>query len=437
MRRRPWAATGRSLGLALLWFPAALLLVAAVLALVLGVVGIGLPLLCVVLAGVQGLARVHGRIAAGDLRRAVAVVELPGETPGAQPDWGLLLGTDTRRLLDAGDEPGTLWRLGATPFRTGWRWLRAAPTWRLLGWLAFAATGGGLLSVLVVLLPLAALGAVVVAIVLPPAVGLPGVWVVVLAVGAVVLAAAWWRCAVPLARLRAGADAVLLAPGPGAALEQRVHDLAESRAQTVDHAAAELRRVERDLHDGAQARMVSVGMQLGMVADLLDRDPDAARALLAEARGTTAGALADLRDVVRGIHPPVLADRGLSAAVEALALDLAVPVTVVAVLPGRPPAAVESAVYFAVAELLANAVRHAAATRLRVALTAGDATLRVVVADDGVGGADPDRGTGLRGVARRLSAFDGTMGVDSPPGGPTRIVLEVPCVWSSPKTTPS
>lgn len=151
----------------------------------------------------------------------------------------------------------------------------------------------------------------------------------------------------------------------------------------------------------------------------------------------TAGALADLRDVVQGIHPPVLADRGLSAAVEALALDLAVPVTVVSALPGCPPAALESALYFAVAEALANVVRHASASRVRVQLTADGATLRAAVEDDGVGGADPAAGSGLRGVARRLTAFDGTMGVDSPPGGPTRILLEVPCVWSSPRTTPS
>ncbi|MBD7918536.1 ATP-binding protein [Cellulomonas sp. Sa3CUA2] len=437
MRRTPWPATGRSVGLALLWFPAAVLLVAAVLALVLSVVGVGLPLLCVVLAGAQGLARVHARLAARTLGRDVPVVALPGDGPGEPPDWGLLLGTDARRVLAAGDDPARLSRLAALPFRTGWRWLRAGQTWSLLGWLAFATTGGALLTLLVVLLPLAAVGAAVDAIVLPPLLRIPAAWVVVLAGGAVVLAAVWWWWADALARLRARAEAALLAPGPGAVLERRVQDLAESRADTVDHAAAELRRVERDLHDGAQARLVSVGMQLGMVADLLDRDPDAARALLEEARGTTAGALADLRDVVQGIHPPVLADRGLSAAVQALALDLPVPVTVVSALPGRPPAALESALYFAVAETLTNAVRHASATHVRVELTAGGASLRVVVADDGVGGADPGAGSGLRGVARRLSAFDGTMGVDSPHGGPTRIVLEVPCAWSSPKTTPS
>lgn len=437
MRRIPWPATGRSLGLVLLWLPAAVLLVAAVLALLLSAVGVGLPLLCVVLAGTQGLARAHARFAAGALGQDVPVVGLPGDRPGEPPDWGLLLGTDTRRVLAAGEEPARLARLAALPFRTGWRWLRTGQAWSLLGWLAFATTGGALLSGIVALLPVAAVAAVVNAIVLPHAVRLPGAWVVVLAVGAVLLALVWWWAAEPLGRLRARAEAALLAPGPGDALAQRVQDLAESRAETVDDAAAELRRVERDLHDGAQARLVSASMQLGMVADLLDRDPDAARALLAEARGMTAGALADLRDVVRGIHPPVLADRGLAAAVEALALDLAVPVTVVADLPGRPGPALESAVYFAVAEALTNAVRHASATRVRVALTAAGPGLRVVVEDDGRGGADPAGGSGLRGVARRLSAFDGTMVVDSPRGGPTRIVLEVPCVWSSPRTTPS
>lgn len=280
MPRHPWGTTGRSLRLALLWFPAALLLAAAVLALVLSVVGIGLPLLCVVLAGAQGLARAHGRLAGRELGRDVPVVELPGERPGEPPDWGLLLGTDTRRASGAGEDPAALTTVATAPFRAGWRWLRAGQTWSLLGWLAFATTGGGLLSGLVVLLPVAGVGAMVNAIVLPPVLRIPTSWTVVLAGGAVLLVAAWWWGAGPSGRLRARAEAALLAPGPGAVLAQRVHDLAESRADTVDHAAAELRRVERDLHDGAQARLVSVGMQLGMVADLLDRDPEAARALL-------------------------------------------------------------------------------------------------------------------------------------------------------------
>jgi signal transduction histidine kinase len=141
--------------------------------------------------------------------------------------------------------------------------------------------------------------------------------------------------------------------------------------------------------------------------------------------------------VVRGIHPPVLADRGLTGAVEALALDMALPVSVTARLDGRPAAPVESAVYFAVAECLANVGKHAGAAHAWVELTHDGTTLRAVIGDDGRGGADPGRGTGMRGVMRRLSAFDGTMSVSSPDRGPTLVTLEVPCALSSPKTTPS
>jgi signal transduction histidine kinase len=215
-----------------------------------------------------------------------------------------------------------------------------------------------------------------------------------------------------------------------------VQDLAQSRAHSVDFSASELRRIERDLHDGAQARMVSLGMSLGMADELMDRDPAAARRLLAEARSTSSAALGDLRSVVRGIHPPVLADRGLSGAVQALALDMAIPVLVSVTMAGRAPAPVESAVYFAVAEGLANVAKHSGATRAWVTLAHDGGMLRVEVGDDGRGGADAAAGTGMLGVSRRLSAFDATMAVSSPAGGPTLIVMEVPCALSSVKTTP-
>ena len=178
-------------------------------------------------------------------------------------------------------------------------------------------------------------------------------------------------------------------------------------------------------------------MKLGMAEEMFADDPEAAARLLAEARDTTGAALGDLRAVVRGIHPPVLADRGLAGAVQALALDMALPVAVTARLDGRPPAPVESAVYFAVAECLANVGKHAgAAQRLGRARHDRRRAARPV-GDDGRGGADPDTGTGMRGVMRRLAAFDGTMSVSSPVGGPTVVTLEVPCALSSPKTTPS
>jgi signal transduction histidine kinase len=217
-----------------------------------------------------------------------------------------------------------------------------------------------------------------------------------------------------------------------------VQVLTETRADLVDHSAAELRRLERDLHDGAQARLVALSMSLGMADAAFDTDdPEQARQLIKDARSTTSAAIGDLRSVVRGIHPPVLADRGIAGAVSALALDMAVPVTVDARLDGRPPAPVESALYFGVAECLANVGKHSGAAHGWITLTHADGLLRAVVGDDGRGGADPGTGTGMLGVMRRLAAFDGTMSVSSPVGGPTLVTLEVPCGLSSPKTTPS
>jgi signal transduction histidine kinase len=253
----------------------------------------------------------------------------------------------------------------------------------------------------------------------------------------VVTFALWWYGTGPLMRLRSVIDRAFLTRGRTELLEERVQKLTVSRAESVDHSAAELRRIERDLHDGAQARLVALGMNLGMADDLFATDPDAARQLVAEARATTGAALGDLRSVVRGIHPPVLADRGLVGAIQALALDMAVPVTVQASFTGRPPAPVESAVYFAVAECLANTGKHSGAQHVWAELSHDGTTLRALLGDDGVGGADPRSGTGMTGVMRRLSAFDGTMRVSSPAGGPTLVTLEVPCALSSPKTTPS
>ena len=216
-------------------------------------------------------------------------------------------------------------------------------------------------------------------------------------------------------------------------LTARVRQLTQTRAEAVDAAAAELRRLERDLHDGAQARLVALGINLRTVEKLMKTSPLAAEAMIAECRETSSQALADLRNLVRGIYPPVLADRGLADAVRALALDCPVPAVAETDLPGRPPVPVESAVYFAVAELLNNIAKHADATcaMVRMYYTAG--LLRVEITDDGHGGADPANGTGLRGIERRLGAFDGILAVNSPVGGPTIVVIEVPCELSSPK----
>jgi len=209
-------------------------------------------------------------------------------------------------------------------------------------------------------------------------------------------------------------------------LAARVSTLTRSRRGAVDRQAAELKRVERDLHDGAQARMVSLALALGLAGELLRRDPDAAAQLLDEARSTAVAALDDLRAVMHSIHPAVLADRGLGDAVRALVLDLAVPVTVTGDPPPDLPAAVETAVYFAVAECLTNVVKHSGATAAEVAFIDHPGELRLTVTDNGAGNADPARGTGLRGIIDRLDAVDAALRVSSPRGGPTRVTITVP-----------
>jgi len=216
-------------------------------------------------------------------------------------------------------------------------------------------------------------------------------------------------------------------------LASRVQLLTQTRAEAVDAAAAELRRLERDLHDGAQARLVAIGLSLRALEKMIPANPAAAAALAVECREASALALADLRDLVRGIYPPVLAERGLGDAVRALALDSPVNVATEIDLPGRPPAPVEAAVYFAVAEALSNVAKHADARRAVVRVYHAGEMLRAEVTDDGAGGADPTRGTGLAGIERRLAAFDGILAVSSPVGGPTIVVIEVPCELSWPK----
>jgi signal transduction histidine kinase len=221
-----------------------------------------------------------------------------------------------------------------------------------------------------------------------------------------------------LARLLLGADTE--------ELEERVGVLTETRAGAVDAAAAELERIERDLHDGAQARLVALAMDLGMAEERFERDPDGARELVEKARDEAKQALAELRDLARGMRPALLAERGLSEAIRSLAARTQLPTTVT-VNPGeRVPPAVESAAYFVVAEALTNAVKHSAATRLTVDVTRDGDLLVVQVGDDGVGCADPT-GSGLSGLRKRIEALDGAMRVASPPGGPTLLHAELPC----------
>ncbi|MEU3018751.1 sensor domain-containing protein [Nocardiopsis sp. NPDC007018] len=229
----------------------------------------------------------------------------------------------------------------------------------------------------------------------------------------------------------------ILAPSEKARLTARVAHLATSRADTIDTQAAEIRRIERDLHDGAQARLVALGMNLAMAEHIIDTQPHNAKHLLAEARDTTRQALTELRDLVRGIHPPVLVERGLDGAVHALALTHHLPITVTSNLHGRPADPVESAAYFAIAELLTNTAKHAHATHAWVHINHGRQRLVITVTDNGRGGAHPTPESGLSGIARRLDSFDGTMNTTSPHGGPTIVTLEIPCALSSPKTLPS
>ncbi|MGP4051106.1 sensor histidine kinase [Streptomyces sp. 2A115] len=256
------------------------------------------------------------------------------------------------------------------------------------------------------------------------------------ALGAVLLVVAYYT--VPyLLRVHFLLTRAVLGSGQGE-LAERVRVLTETRRDAVDTSAADLRRIERDLHDGAQARLVAMGMDLGTVEALIEKDPAKARRLLAQARKSSADALTELRDLVRGIHPPVLAERGLGDAVRALALRLPISTEVDVDLAGRPEAPVEAAAYFAVSEVLTNAVKHSGADRIWVDVhhtrehgsRDHDGMLRIAVTDNGKGGAAVGAGSGLSGVERRLGTFDGVLAVSSPAGGPTMVTMEIPCELS-------
>jgi signal transduction histidine kinase len=209
-------------------------------------------------------------------------------------------------------------------------------------------------------------------------------------------------------------------------LERRVETLETTRLGAVEEQDAELRRIERDLHDGAQARLVALGLSLGMAEQKLHSDPTEAEKLVAEARAGVAEAIRELRDLSRGIYPPVLADRGIGAALATLADHSPLPTTVSVDLEGRPAAPVETAGYFVAAEALANATKHAGASRIDITVSQRDGRLAVEVVDDGRGGADAS-GSGLTGLRRRVEALDGTLTVESPAGGPTVVRAELPC----------
>ena len=219
---------------------------------------------------------------------------------------------------------------------------------------------------------------------------------------------------------------VLLRPSREAALSARVEELATSRAGVVDAAQAELQRIERDLHDGAQARLVALAMDLGMAEERFERDPEGALELVGEAREEAKRALAELRDLARGIRPSMLAERGLGPAITALAARSPIPAGVDLDIPDKLPDSVENATWFVISESLANAAKHSGAKHVLIAVGAAGDKLTVEVTDDGGGGADASGG-GLTGLRRRVEALDGTLRVTSPAGGPTTIGAEFPC----------
>jgi signal transduction histidine kinase len=230
------------------------------------------------------------------------------------------------------------------------------------------------------------------------------------------------------ARVDAYLGRKLLGAGRAEALAQRIAALSRSRADVVAATDAERRRIERDLHDGAQQRLVSLALNLGMARDALTDDvPEPARKAIVDAHDEATLALAELREFVRGLYPVVLDDRGLDAALSGIAARSPVPVRLTVDVSGRCDPSIEAVAYFVVSEALTNIARHAHAGRAWVSVVRTADRLRVTVTDDGVGGADPGAGTGLRGLAQRSAAVDGTLTVTSPPGGPTTITVELPC----------
>ncbi len=232
-----------------------------------------------------------------------------------------------------------------------------------------------------------------------------------------------------LTRWMAAGDAAVARGLLGSGREQltaRIGELETSRAKVMDAAEAERMRIERDLHDGAQQRLVSLAMDLGRAKAKFGTDPEAAEAIVGQAHEQAKEALAELRNLVRGVHPPVLSDRGLDAALSGLAALSPVPVTVSVELPSRPPAAIEAIAYFVVAEALTNIAKHAHAHHARILVVRVDDQLSVEITDDGAGGADP-AGQGLSGLAARVAGVDGKFRVTSPTGGPTTLEVTLPC----------
>ena len=342
--------------------------------------------------------------------------------------FALMLG----RLIPAPVPPAAT----LTGWRRLWRITWSSPTWRQFGYALLRLP----LSVVQVCVLLVVWAAALALITLPaysfalprggPVLGGqvvrgPGQLAGAVVVGLLVLLAAPWVTQA-LALLDGAVAGRLLGPGRRADLTARIGELETSRAQVVDAAEHERRRIERDLHDGAQQRLVSLAMELGRARAKFGTDPQAAEEIVGQAHDQAKEALSELRNLVRGVHPPVLSDRGLDAALSGLAARCPVPVNVRVDLPERPPAAVEAIAYFVVAEALTNIAKHAHAAHAEVSVSRSGDLLLVVITDDGSGGADP-AGQGLSGLAARVAGVDGRLSVISPAGGPTSIEAALPC----------
>ena len=362
-------------------------------------------------------------IAVGLLLLAVAVPGTRLVTSGYRALAGNLLG----ETIPEPYQPTA----GLPPLSVVWTWLRDPARWRDLAHLVFSLTGGFVMSGCLVL-PLAA---VLTYLTMPLWLGWQ--WTLMLLL-VPVWVAVWWVAGVPVLAARLRVDRALLGPLASDVLRERVEEVTTSRAETVDHSTAELRRLERDLHDGPQAQLASLGMSIGLAEQLLQTDPEQAARLLAEAKAVTVTALDDLRSVVRGIHPPALADRGLVGGVEALAMQLAVPVTVAADLSGSTAGPGRGGRLLRRRRVLRQ--RREARARHPGHACRSRTTERASVSSYATTAAEVRRSppaAGWTGVARRLRAFDGSMDLDSPDGGPTTVRLEIPCALSSPRTTPS
>jgi signal transduction histidine kinase len=259
---------------------------------------------------------------------------------------------------------------------------------------------------------------------LPRLLGLPvDAWLTAAGVAGL-LVAPWLTAGVQALDVRAAR--ALLGPSRAEELEHRVEQLSQTRAGVVDAADAERRRLERDLHDGTQQRLVSLAINLGMARAQVGTTEEARQAI-ADAHEEAKSALAELRDLIRGLHPAVLEDRGLDAALSGVAARMPIPVRLTVDLPRRPAPVIEAVAYFVVSEGLANIVKHAQASQAEVVVSRAGDRLHIIVSDDGNGGADPSRGTGLTGLANRAASVDGTFEIVSPSGGPTLLTVDLPC----------